>query len=147
VQQCEGDAHRGLVPLAVHLCQAVCINMHAMCMHLQMHHTPRRCVHVGVDALTLQEARRRRVAAHGVAGLQQLPRECLGLGGARQRRRRQQQRQQPARRADRMRVPAACVHVRVTRQRLWQVRWDNVLRMCVRERATQASQQEPLVHA
>ena len=85
--------------------------------------------------------------AHGVAGLQQLPRECLGLGGARQRRRRQQQRQQPARRADRMRVPAACVHVRVTRQRLWQVRWDNVLRMCVRERATQASQQEPLVHA
>lgn len=63
MQQCEGDAHRGLVPLAVHLCQAVCINMHAVCMHLQMHHTPRRCVHVGVDALTLQEARRRRVAA------------------------------------------------------------------------------------
>ena len=106
MQQRKGDPHRGLVPLAVHLCHAICIYT---CLHAPAHmHKCTRDASCVCPCGCGFRRRRRRMAAHGVAGLQQLPGECFGLGGARPRRR-QKQRQQPARRADRMRVPAACV--------------------------------------
>ena len=107
MQQREGDPHRGLVPLAVHLCVPCRMHSHA-CTCTCTIHPACSFVCMWVWMRELYRRRRRRVAAHCVAGLQQLSRECLRLGGAWPRRR-QQQRQQPARRADRMRVPVACV--------------------------------------